>query len=226
MGNRYQARTQQMNNKEQRGIYNVAFNAKKATALRTDLETIEYGLAKYLNEKAILFSKGYHNIFNVGERKIALTYKDTQIRGFDKVSGKTRKDKIYLTSRDGFSFVAMGFTGTKALEWKISFIDAFNYMENELRAIKDNATATLEQPKEVFNLIYETPCREAVLRAVKNIERDKKAKVHSIKEYTITEKMKHNKVITDCKIGVQWDTPPLLNAKEVQALNQRKRKCQ
>ena len=62
MGNRYQTRTQQMNNKEQRGIYNVTFNAKKATALRTDLETIEYGLAKYLNEKSILFSKGYHNI--------------------------------------------------------------------------------------------------------------------------------------------------------------------
>ncbi|RDU52953.1 hypothetical protein CQA40_06305 [Helicobacter sp. MIT 01-3238] len=81
--------------------------------------------------------------------------------------------------------------------------------------------------KEVFNLIYETPCREAVLKAVKNIEKEKKAKVHSIKEYTITEKFKGNKAITNCEIGVQWDTPPLLNAKnlaEVQALNQRKRK--
>ena len=134
-------------------------------------------------------------------------------------NGAMRKNKAYNLTRDAFSLVAMGFTGVKALEWKIAFIDAFNYMENELRAIKDNATATLEQPKEVFNLIYETPCREAVLRAVKNIERDKKAKVHSIKEYTITEKFKGNKAITNCEIGVQWDTPPLpFDTKEIQNL--------
>ncbi|RDU52902.1 Rha family transcriptional regulator [Helicobacter sp. MIT 01-3238] len=133
--------------------------------------------------------------------------------------GAKRNNRMYTLTRDAFSLVAMGFTGTKALEWKISFINAFNYMENELRAIKDNATATLEQPKEVFNLIYETPCREAVLKAVKNIEKEKKAKVHSIKEYTITEKFKGNKAITNCEIGVQWDTPPLpFDAKEIQNL--------
>ena len=42
-----------------------------------------------------------------------VTYKDTQIRGFNKVDGKVRKDKIYLISRDGFSFIAMGLTGSK-----------------------------------------------------------------------------------------------------------------
>ena len=35
----------------------------------------------------------------------------------------------YLMTRDGFSLLAMGFTGKKALEWKLKYIDAFNAME-------------------------------------------------------------------------------------------------
>lgn len=39
----------------------------------------------------------------------------------------------YLVTRDGFSLLAMGFTGTKALKWKIKYIEAFNKMEEMLR---------------------------------------------------------------------------------------------
>ena len=35
----------------------------------------------------------------------------------------------YLMNRDGFSLLVMGFTGKKALEWKLKYIDAFNKME-------------------------------------------------------------------------------------------------
>lgn len=35
----------------------------------------------------------------------------------------------YLCTRDGFSLLAMGFTGREALEWKLKYIDAFNKME-------------------------------------------------------------------------------------------------
>lgn len=37
--------------------------------------------------------------------------------------------RIYLMNRDGFSLLVMGFTGKKALEWKIKYIDAFNKMQ-------------------------------------------------------------------------------------------------
>lgn len=40
----------------------------------------------------------------------------------------------YLMNRDGFSLLVMGFTGAKALEWKIKYIAAFNAMEKELQA--------------------------------------------------------------------------------------------
>lgn len=39
---------------------------------------------------------------------------------------------MYLMNRDGFSLLAMGFTGKAALEWKLKYIEAFNQMEKQL----------------------------------------------------------------------------------------------
>lgn len=39
----------------------------------------------------------------------------------------------YLMDRDGFSLLVMGFTGKKALEWKLKYIQAFNKMEAVIR---------------------------------------------------------------------------------------------
>lgn len=41
--------------------------------------------------------------------------------------------KEYLMNRDGFSLLAMGFTGKKALQWKLKYIEAFNEMEETLK---------------------------------------------------------------------------------------------
>lgn len=38
-----------------------------------------------------------------------------------------------LMNRDGFTLLAMGFTGKKALQWKIKYIQAFNEMEKQLQ---------------------------------------------------------------------------------------------
>jgi Rha family phage regulatory protein len=40
----------------------------------------------------------------------------------------------YRLTRDGFTLLAMGFTGKKALAFKLAYIDAFNRMEAQLRA--------------------------------------------------------------------------------------------
>ena len=40
---------------------------------------------------------------------------------------------MYLMIRDGFSLLVMGFTGTKALEWKLKYIEAFNALERKLK---------------------------------------------------------------------------------------------
>lgn len=39
---------------------------------------------------------------------------------------------MYIMNRDGFTLLAMGFTGKKALEFKLQYIEAFNKMEESL----------------------------------------------------------------------------------------------
>lgn len=43
--------------------------------------------------------------------------------------------RMYEMDRDGFSLLVMGFTGEKALKWKLDYINAFNAMESELKRI-------------------------------------------------------------------------------------------
>ncbi|EPC18932.1 Phage antirepressor protein [Lacticaseibacillus paracasei subsp. paracasei Lpp226] len=40
---------------------------------------------------------------------------------------------MYYMNRDGFTLLAMGFTGKKALQFKIQYIQAFNSMETQIR---------------------------------------------------------------------------------------------
>lgn len=49
------------------------------------------------------------------------------------MSDRGRQEIEYMMDRDGFSLLVMGFTGKKALEWKLKYIDAFNKMEEELK---------------------------------------------------------------------------------------------
>jgi len=46
-------------------------------------------------------------------------------------SGK--RNEHYSLTKDGFTLLAMGFTGPKALKFKLAYIEAFNKMESELK---------------------------------------------------------------------------------------------
>lgn len=48
-------------------------------------------------------------------------------------AGTGKNYKVYLMNRDGFTLLAMSFTGKKALEWKLKYITAFNEMEEKLK---------------------------------------------------------------------------------------------
>lgn len=47
-------------------------------------------------------------------------------------NGGTRKLPCYQITRDGFAFLAMGFTGKRAAQFKEAYINAFNQMEKQL----------------------------------------------------------------------------------------------
>jgi len=47
-------------------------------------------------------------------------------------NGATRESPAYHLTRDGFTLLAFGFTGKKAMAFKLAYIDAFNRMEAQL----------------------------------------------------------------------------------------------
>lgn len=47
--------------------------------------------------------------------------------------GYGRDRRIYLMNRDGFTLLAMGYTGKRAMKFKVAYIDAFNEMEAMLK---------------------------------------------------------------------------------------------
>ena len=44
-----------------------------------------------------------------------------------------RNRRAYYMNRDGFTLLAMGFTGKKALKFKMQYIEAFNKMEDQIK---------------------------------------------------------------------------------------------
>lgn len=50
------------------------------------------------------------------------------------INSRGRTYDEFLMNRDGFSLLAMGFTGKKALEWKLKYISAFNEMEQRIKS--------------------------------------------------------------------------------------------
>lgn len=86
---------------------------------------------------AEIFHKRHADVIRAIEDKIHSTqncvqYKSMFAEGeYTDASGKT--NKLYYLDRDGFSFIAFGFTGKQADEFKLAYIQAFNQMEQQVR---------------------------------------------------------------------------------------------
>lgn len=87
-------------------------------------------------------------------------------------NGATRKSKAYRLTRDGFTFLAMGFTGERAQSFKWAYIDAFNRMETQLML------SATEKSSEVATI---TPEQQYLLKEAVN----HKAKMHAAHYQTI-----------------------------------------
>ena len=76
-----------------------------------------------------------------------------------------RKSKEYLLTRDGFSFLVMGFTGAKADEWKLKYIEAFNKME---QAIKNPYSHLSKEVQAIFALDHKHQQLESEVKELKD----------------------------------------------------------
>ena len=83
------------------------------------------------------FGKQHKNVIQAISSKINSAENSAQYRKmfaeatYTDKSGK--QNKMYYLNRDGFTFIAMGFTGKKADEFKLKYIDAFNKMEKQIK---------------------------------------------------------------------------------------------
>lgn len=89
-----------------------------------------------------------------------------------------RKLPAYRLTRDGFSFLAMGFTGKKAAAWKEKFLEAFNAMEQTL--LDQRKDSIMEQAQEQETLPKEAQPIPYFFRSRKRIGKGGRAALEGI----------------------------------------------
>ena len=102
---------------------------------------------KIINGKAVTTSRKIAEVFEKQHKDVLRVIRELDIpedfgqRNFTPAEyeavnnlGKAVKYPEYLITRDGFVILAMGFTGKKAMEFKVAYINAFNAMEEELKS--------------------------------------------------------------------------------------------
>lgn len=167
----------------------------------TPVVTVVDGNATTLStDVADFFEKNHRDVIRSIE-KVLETCPPSCVRNFAQTEvtresplkkGTFIKSKAYRLTRDGFTFLAMGFTGARAQEFKWAYIDAFNKMEAALRQCPAKAqlpapTLTEQQSYQILSEVAKRCKRngvhyQTVYRALKaryqvtkytNIPRDK-----------------------------------------------------
>lgn len=111
------------------------------SALTTPVVTVVDGNITTLSTDIAAFFEKPHNDVLKAIRQIVTNLPAERLGNFSQTvvtranpsGGAPIKSKAYRLTRDGFTFLAMGFTGERAQAFKWAYIDAFNKMEETLR---------------------------------------------------------------------------------------------
>jgi len=100
-----------------------------------ELGIFEKGNDAWVSSRDIakLFDKEhFHVIRDIDEAILKLSIDFTKTNfGYSKYKDKSgKRNKEYLLNRKSFSLIAMGFTGKKAMDFKVAYIEAFETMHN------------------------------------------------------------------------------------------------
>lgn len=76
-----------------------------------------------------------HVLRDIRDMECSDTFRESNfgLSSYKSAQGKTLP--MYEVTRDGFTILAMGYTGKEAMKFKEDYINAFNAMENELKRI-------------------------------------------------------------------------------------------
>lgn len=78
------------------------------------------------------FGKEHKHVLDAVKNLVAENSATKSMFHLSSFENRGKKYPMYLMNRDGFSLLAMGFTGKEAVQWKLKYIAAFNAMEKQL----------------------------------------------------------------------------------------------
>lgn len=107
---------------------------------------------------AAFFEKDHRNVLQAIDNLIAqepsLPLRNFQQGSYTRPDTGAQEHRLFEMDRTGFTLLAMGFTGGKALKWKLRYIEAFEAMEAELRRIAQSGPAVdLNDPAQLRALL-------------------------------------------------------------------------
>nr|DAH82021.1 MAG TPA: regulatory protein [Caudoviricetes sp.] len=126
--------------------------------------TVSGGVVTTLStDVADFFEKRHNDVIRTIETLISRTpserlrnFAETVVTRANPSGGGPIQSKAYRLTRDGFTFLAMGFTGKKAQAFKWAYIDAFNRMEATLKAqALPSATLTPDEQYKIQKAVAE-----------------------------------------------------------------------
>lgn len=97
----------------------------------------------------------------------------------------------YLLTRDGFTLLAMGFTGKKALAWKLKYIEAFNKMEavikkpipTDLQVLQGMLNKLIQQETEIKVISEQTQAiKDTIVAEYDNWREEIKRQINAIQK--------------------------------------------
>gem|GEM_PF-6015812 len=110
-----------------------------AHSIHPSVQLIEGRAVTSSVEVARVYGKQHRNVIRDIEKLMPdlgaacrLNFEPTEEIRPSPLNGAPIKSKAYHLTRDGFTLLAMGFTGKKALAFKLAYIEAFNHMEAAL----------------------------------------------------------------------------------------------
>lgn len=102
------------------------------------------------------------------EPSIALNFEPIEVDV--KVGFGARKFPTFNMTRDGFTLLAMGFTGAKALQFKLAYIAAFNEMEAKLKVSSPTLPNFADPAAAAIAWAEEYRAKEAAKREVEKLK--------------------------------------------------------
>ena len=111
------------------------------------------------------FEKEHRNVLK-SIRKLMSATNVAVAQMFDEttyVNEQGKEQPMFVMNRDGFTLLAMGFSGEKALEFKVKYINAFNKMETELKSQQTKQLSAAESLLQSVQLLVAHERQLAIL---------------------------------------------------------------